>query len=93
MTAASRSLATAPWGARFASGLLLCYTTSRDTTFARCSTLAWVGPAVSTISRRSKHAKSTMKFPKAVSLRSTTPHPAGSAGHLPPQGGKERASK
>ncbi len=32
MTAASRSLATAPWGARFASGLLLCYTTSRDTT-------------------------------------------------------------
>ena len=28
MTAASRSLATAPWGARFASGLLLCYTTS-----------------------------------------------------------------
>ena len=35
MTAASRSLATAPWGARFASGLLLCYTTSRDTTVGR----------------------------------------------------------
>src|SRR5271166_1769920 len=33
MTAASRSLATALWGARFASGLLRrCYTTSRDTT-------------------------------------------------------------
>ena len=33
MTAASRSLATALWGARFASGLLLgSYTTNRDTT-------------------------------------------------------------
>ena len=33
MTAASRSLATALWGARFASGLLpLSYTTRRDTT-------------------------------------------------------------
>jgi hypothetical protein len=33
MTAASRSLATAPWGARFASGLLpQSYTTNRDTT-------------------------------------------------------------
>ena len=33
MTTASRSLATALWGARFASGLLqLSYTTSRDTT-------------------------------------------------------------
>jgi hypothetical protein len=32
MTAASRSLATALWKARFASGLLLkCYTTCRDT--------------------------------------------------------------
>ena len=32
MTAASRSLATALWKARFASGLLLkCYTTSWDT--------------------------------------------------------------
>ncbi len=32
MTAASRSLATALWGARFASGLLLnCYTTGCDT--------------------------------------------------------------
>ena len=27
---------------------------------------------------------------KAVSLRSTTPHSTGSAGHLPPQGGKGR---
>ena len=36
MTAASRSLATALWRARFASGLLRrCYTTNRDTTF-RC---------------------------------------------------------
>ena len=35
MTAASRSLATALWGARFASGLLpQSYTTTRDTTFA-----------------------------------------------------------
>ncbi len=34
MTAASRSLATAPWGARFASGVLTsCYTTIGDTTF------------------------------------------------------------
>ena len=33
MTAASRSLATALWGARFASGLLpQSYTTNRDTT-------------------------------------------------------------
>ena len=33
MTAATRSLATALWGARFASGLLpLSYTTRRDTT-------------------------------------------------------------
>ena len=33
MTAASRSLATALWGARFASGLLpQSYTTTRDTT-------------------------------------------------------------
>ena len=33
MTAASRSLATALWGARFASSLLrLSYTTKRDTT-------------------------------------------------------------
>ena len=33
MATASRSLATALWGARFASGLLcLSYTTSRDTT-------------------------------------------------------------
>ena len=33
MTAASRSLATALWGARFASGLLPpSYTTTRDTT-------------------------------------------------------------
>ena len=33
MTAATRSLATALWGARFASGLLpQSYTTSRDTT-------------------------------------------------------------
>ncbi len=32
MTAASRSLATAPLRARFASGLLLRYTTSGDTT-------------------------------------------------------------
>jgi len=33
MAAASRSLATALWGARFASGLLrLSYTTNRDTT-------------------------------------------------------------
>jgi hypothetical protein len=33
MTAASRSLATALWRARFASGLLpLSYTTKRDTT-------------------------------------------------------------
>ncbi len=33
MTAASRSLATALWGARFASGLLRpCYTTAWDTT-------------------------------------------------------------
>ena len=35
MTAASRSLATALWGARFASGLLpQSYTTNRDTTLA-----------------------------------------------------------
>ena len=34
MTAATRSLATALWGARFASGLLpLSYTTRRDTTY------------------------------------------------------------
>ena len=37
MTAASRSLATALWGARFASGLLpQSYTTNRDTTRADC---------------------------------------------------------
>ena len=36
MTAASRSLATALWGARFASGLLpQSYTTNRDTTLQR----------------------------------------------------------
>ena len=36
MTAATRSLATALWGARFASGLLpLSYTTRRDTTQTR----------------------------------------------------------
>ena len=36
MTAASRSLATALWGARFASGLLpQSYTTNRDTTSKR----------------------------------------------------------
>jgi hypothetical protein len=35
MAAASRSLATALWGARFASGLLQSsYTTHRDTTYA-----------------------------------------------------------
>jgi len=37
MTAASRSLATALWKARFASGLLLkCYTTSWDTIRPEC---------------------------------------------------------
>jgi hypothetical protein len=35
MTAASRPLATAPRGARFASGLLLCYTASWDTTVGK----------------------------------------------------------
>jgi len=38
MTAASRSLATALWGARFASGLLHpSYTINRDTTLGICS--------------------------------------------------------
>jgi hypothetical protein len=38
MATASRSLATALWGARFASGLLrLSYTTPRDTTSATAS--------------------------------------------------------
>ena len=37
MAAASRSLATALWGARFASGLLQpSYTTNRDTTASAC---------------------------------------------------------
>jgi hypothetical protein len=42
MAAANRSLATALWEARFASGLLRrCYTTSRDTTgLARARALA-----------------------------------------------------
>ena len=41
MTAASRSLATALWKARFASGLLrLSYTTKRDTTVWRPETQA-----------------------------------------------------
>jgi hypothetical protein len=36
MAAANRSLATALWEARFASGLLRrCYTTSRDTTLQK----------------------------------------------------------
>ena len=44
MTAASRSLATALWGARFASGLLpQSYTTNRDTTSGQTARMATEG--------------------------------------------------
>ena len=47
MTTASRSLATALWGARFASGLLRpSYTTSRDTTLSN-GARAMVPPHIS----------------------------------------------
>ena len=56
MTAASRSLATALWGARFASGLLPpSYTTNRDTTFF-CVDLATGGRSRRTSVRRHWHA-------------------------------------
>ena len=46
MTDASRPLATAPWGARFASGLLKpSYTTYRDTTWPSDASFAAAGPS------------------------------------------------
>jgi hypothetical protein len=66
MTAASRSLATALWGARFASGLLpQSYTTNRDTTAASDPPIC---PSVRTIGRDDA-TRAKARFPQWLNFR------------------------